>query len=142
MHHRNSMMLAVALALFASPVAAQNAPPLMQRLDLDRDGALSRSEVDAARTRVFERLDRDGDGALSQEEIENQKQVMATRAEMLRGRLSLLAHRRDANGDGVITLEEWLSGPDLFAVLDRDGDDRLSADEIVRLREAMLARGR
>lgn len=54
-----------------------------------------------------------------------------------------LLQRYDADGDGMITLQEFQAAGDaMFARLDLDGDGRLSADELRAAREAMGRPGR
>ncbi len=56
-------------------------------------------------------------------------------AEARQGGSSWLLQRYDADGDGMITLQEFQSrGAETFARLDADGDGRLSAEELAAAR--------
>lgn len=85
---------AIGLAVTGAANATQQPKPgkFFERIDLNKDGAISRQEAFAARSRHFERLDADNSGAISLEEF----QAMAERR----------FQRHDLNGDGRVTQEE------------------------------------
>jgi len=124
-------LVAAAVAVAAAGTAAAQG---LGRLDRDGDGAISRAEVAAARDALFDRLDRDGDGAIGPAEIAALQERTAMRRDLAVNRIGLLAARRDADGDGAISRAEMGGGPDLFALIDTDGDDVLSAEERERVR--------
>lgn len=56
----------------ASERGRKRAERMIERLDDDNDGRLSREELqDARSSRIFERADRDNNGSLSEEELSN-----------------------------------------------------------------------
>lgn len=92
---------ALAQAEMATAVGAQ-ARLMISRYDFDRDGGLSRAELDNTRTPPAEledlfREDRNHDGVLTPQEL-------------LTGAAEAFA-RRDANHDGAQSLEEFLTRP-------------------------------
>ena len=84
----------IGLALAGVADAAQRTKPgtFFDRIDLNRDGAITRVEAFAAQSRRFERLDADNNGAISLEEF----QAIAERR----------FERHDLDGDGQVTREE------------------------------------
>ena len=95
---KTSLLLAatavIGLAITGAANAAQQPKPakFFDRIDLNRDGAISREEAFAARSRHFERLDADNNGVISLEEFS----AMAERR----------FQRHDLDGDGRVTREE------------------------------------
>lgn len=128
-------MNATRAALAALIIAAGAAPASAQRLSLDQvlaamdangDGALARSEAEAARARMFDRLDSDQDGALSQAERDAARGAR-NGAEAIAG--------GDANGDGFVSRAEAMARPyRIFDRFDRDRDNVLSAAELNAIR--------
>ena len=104
-------------------------------LDRDRDGKLSRRELEAAGS-ILSRLDRDKDGMLSKGEIaavasDRPSRERSSRERDSRGGISSYAKRLDKNNDGKITREE-ASGPikERFDSLDEDGDGILKVEDV------------
>ena len=109
-------------------------------LDRDRNGKLSRRELEAAGS-ILARLDRDKDGSISKREIaavasdkalsSRSSRERSSRERDSRGGISSYAKRLDKNGDGKITKEE-ASGPikERFDRLDEDGDGILKVEDI------------
>ncbi|MFO8046520.1 MAG: hypothetical protein R6U30_11720 [Halomonas sp.] len=112
------------------------------RLDTNSDGAVTRAEVDGIRDAVFSRLDRNGDGMISTDELQAAQDMIALRAEMRQLRLAKAAAWRDVDGDGSISRAEMDFGPDLFGIVDIDGDDRLDAEELRRVRTLLIGEGK
>jgi Ca2+-binding EF-hand superfamily protein len=89
----------VAACLLALPVQAQTPERLsgkrgmLQSLDTNGDGAISREEFRAKRMEAFKKLDRNNDGQISLDEFMGQDE----------GRLF---ERLDKNSDGLITRDE------------------------------------
>ena len=104
-------------------------------LDRDRDGKLSRRELEAAGS-ILARLDRDKDGSVSKREIaavasDKAPSSRSSRERDSRGGISSYAKRLDKDNDGKITREE-ASGPikERFDRLDEDGDGILKVEDI------------
>lgn len=122
-------------AALAALVLAGACPANAQRMSMDNlfaamdangDGALARSEAEAARARLFDRLDSDHDGALSQAERDAARGAR-NGAEAITG--------GDVNGDGLVSRAEAMARPyRLFDRFDRDRDNALSAAELNAIR--------
>ncbi len=109
-------------------------------LDRDRDGKLSRRELEAAGS-ILARLDRDKDGSVSKREIaaaasdrapsSRSSRERSSRERDSRGGISSYARRLDKNEDGKLTKDE-ASGPikERFDSLDEDGDGILKIEDI------------
>ncbi len=85
---------AFGLALAGTAAAAQQPRhgKFFDKIDINKDGAITREEARAAHARRFERLDANKDGTVSLEEF----QAIAERR----------FARHDLNGDGRVTREE------------------------------------
>jgi Ca2+-binding EF-hand superfamily protein len=98
---------------------------MLQRLDLNRDGAISADEAGAVRTVRFLRWDTDGDGVITEAEM------LAAAQERIARRIAKKFARMDRNGDGRVERAEFDDrGAARFARLDTDGDGRVSREEI------------
>lgn len=133
-------VLIAALLIGLVPLGAAQARDLpgqciLQRIDTNGDGVISKDEMTAVRERVFKRLDRNGDGIIDEKEIASARQAIKDRAEVAQARLGNRWRRMDANGDGKVSEQEFASSMPLFDLADRDGDDKLSADEIASVRK-------
>ena len=133
------------LLLGLAPVcaaAAQDMPGqrILQRLDTNGDGAISKDEILAGRERLFTRLDRNGDGVIDDNEIETARQAMEDRAQAAEARLGNRLRRMARNGAGQVTENEFQASTPLFDLADRNGDGKLSADEIAAVRRILAAR--
>lgn len=104
-------------------------------LDADGDGKVTQAELDAHFAAHFATIDTDGNGTLSAEELAAEAQ--GKNAERMAKRTARMMERMDANGDGVLSLEEMQpkNGDKMFARLDTDGDGAISEAEF----EAMKA---
>jgi Ca2+-binding EF-hand superfamily protein len=94
-----------------------------ERMDANKDGQLTRAEVEAGSQRLFERLDANKDGDVTREEAETG--AVAIRTEERTARFKQL----DSNGDGRLTQEESKLPARFFAKLDSNGDHALSLEE-------------
>lgn len=105
---------------------------LLQRFDADRDGRVTREEMQAGIRRIFAEADLDGDGRITDADLPPAMRglgVLSSEAGvggMHPGRgmrfLGMLA-QADANRDGVVTLDEALAMADRhFTRLDRNRD--------------------
>ncbi|MBZ9887376.1 signal transduction protein [Mesorhizobium sp. M7A.F.Ca.US.006.04.2.1] len=133
-------LLIAALLIGLAPLCAAQAQDMpgqriLQRIDTNGDGAISKDEMTAARERLFRKLDRNGDGVIDEKEMESARQAIKDRAEVAQARLGSRWRRMDANGDGKVSEQEFASSMPLFDLADRDGDGKLSADEIASVRK-------
>jgi hypothetical protein len=132
----------MALALFSLGAAlpgnahAQSMPAatLLDRLDTDGDGIVSRAEIAAARQRLFSKLDLNGDGTLDADEIETLRDAIMDRADAAQARLARQWRGMDTNRDGGVSEAEFTGRTLLFDLADRDGDGRLSGAEFMIIR--------
>ncbi|MBW0144042.1 EF-hand domain-containing protein [Sphingomicrobium clamense] len=103
--------------------------------------AVPREAFIAAVDKRFVGIDADGDGALDTAELDAAQQRIVARIEEQRRNIAQANFAAaDANGDGNVTLEEWIAaasraplrvwtGSQLLTSLDTDGDGRVSLDE-------------
>lgn len=130
---------------------------VLQAADANGDNAVTRDEVDAFQTNMFNWRDRNGDGLitiddrspLAQFAMEKRQDRAAARADeraenqgeqpRRRGRTNRRnGPKMDANNDGGVSLSEALSANDrIFERLDTNGDAVIDAGEL----DAMAARG-
>jgi Ca2+-binding EF-hand superfamily protein len=128
---------------------------LFELLDANGDGRLSVRELRTAWERLA-KWDRDHDGFLAENEVPKQFQMtfeqgtlqypfrFATAVQFARVRQNQQAPRgpawfrkMDRNGDGDISLKEWLGSEEEFRKIDADGDGLISVEEAERY-EAQL----
>lgn len=109
---------------FGSPAAQTLAD--FERIDANKDGAVSADEFDTARRRDFDLLDANKDGFLSRPEFINQRGADPHLQRLRERRFQEL----DGNRDGRIGRDEYLAyGRSLFVLLDRDRDGRITRAE-------------
>lgn len=111
--------------------------------DTDGDGSLTQDES-GMDDEMFASIDTDGDGVLSLEELQSDMQnQMGNDPRMMGGgppppppeadfedMASTIISDEDADGDGVLSLDETEFDEDKFAEIDTDGDGYLSQEEI------------
>ncbi len=124
-----ALIAAAALATGAPQTQAEgtggHGDRMLQRLDLNCDGAISAGEAGAVRTVRFLRWDADGDGVITEAEMAAAAQARVAR------RIAKKFARMDRNGDGRVERAEFDDrGAAQFARLDTDGDDRVTLEEI------------
>lgn len=117
------MRAAVVIAAFllggVSLASAQEDPFMLDTMGPEQ--GMSSIDFDSARMSFFYQADTNGDLALSPDEM---GQAMSHGG-------SQLFSGRDMDGDGVITLDEYMeSGNELFKSLDVDGDGVLGSGEM------------
>lgn len=103
---------------------------LIKRGDTNNDGKLTLEEAQAVMPKMtgerFSKIDRNGDGFVSVQD--------APVGNANRGRLPGLFGRADTDGDGKVSKEEFMAGPNaneqMFKRFDRNGDGYLSPDDI------------
>jgi hypothetical protein len=120
--YRLSQIAASFLIMAAVFVTASNVATAQDDFSMPgSDGGMSGFDFDSARMSFFNQTDVNGDFALSPGEME---QAMAHGG-------SRLFEGSDTNGDGAISLDEYLEyGNQLFGSLDADGDGVLGPGEM------------
>ena len=110
-------------------------------VDADKDGKVTKEELEAWRAGRVAALDSDSDGFVSADEL---KASMMARAE---GRIDAMVEARlaarDSDGDGKLSAAEMMARPvptRLFDRVDADGDGAVSEDEIAQMHEKMTDR--
>ncbi len=146
---RRAPALAFGVLAAAAAVAAAGEESRFAAADADRNGALSRAEVERALPRLaprFDALDRSRDGSLSPEEL-RARAPAGRRAGAGEGGFAEHFRRADADGDGALTRAEADQAlPRLgtkFDRIDANRDARLTPDELRRYFDARRgARGK
>lgn len=107
---------------------------MMEKLDTNGDGQISRAEVDALKAERFSRADANSDGSLTMDEMEAFHE--AERERRKEERKQRRFERRDANGDGVISADEFDSrGDRMFDRVDANDDDVITKDEMKAMKK-------
>jgi Ca2+-binding EF-hand superfamily protein len=117
-------LLAVTAGLAGGAVAQERAA--FDRLDLNKDGVITRAELAETAERLVARLDADRDGYITRAEF------MQFQDRLARRRGNALFKRLDANRDGAISMAEAAAAPRLqrgFALLDANGNGRVTRAE-------------
>ncbi|MEQ9314901.1 MAG: EF-hand domain-containing protein [Henriciella sp.] len=109
---------------------------MIEKLDTNGDGAISKAEADAAKAARFAEADANGDGGLTMAELEAFHEAeRERRREEMKQRMFA---RADANSDGVISIDEFdlrgRGGEDMFDRIDADDDGILTAEELEEMK--------
>ena len=112
---------------------------MLEQVDANADGAVTKAEIEAHRTDKFASADTNGDNLVSAAEFEEFAIAECERKQ---------AERRaklDTNGDGMITADEHAAADDkrvdrLFERMDADGDGVITEAERDAAKEAMKER--
>ncbi len=153
MKFRNILIATSAICAMAVPAMAQNAQQPAQgaghfdRIDTNRDGAISRDEARAAHVAKFNEIDANRDSFLTAEEMRanHARHGMGSRQGM-RERMGKMHEQRtqrfDADNNGTISRQEWENGPtrerefaqkmhkERFDQIDTNKDGQLSREEL------------
>ncbi len=118
---------------------------MFQQLDADGDGKISAEEIKAHRSAEITGVDANKDGKLSQDELVALE--MKRMEQMATNRAMRQIERLDADGDGLLSIEEMAARPmpmRMFERVDADGDGAISREEIeaAKLRMAEHRDGR
>lgn len=110
---------------------AERHKAMMEKVDTNQDGKISREEADAARKARFDAVDANNDGTVTFEEMERareQRQVNRRKRHF---------DRMDANDDGVLSPDEMDHGGKRFEKMDLNGDGEITAEERQQARKKM-----
>ncbi len=120
-------MSAAAQSVEPRPEMLEKVAKMMIEADLNGDGKTSRRELDQHRAEVFARLDRNADGTIDRND-RPRLPIMQRKYDPAFRQVSSIFDRND---DGRVTFAEWnRSDPDIFALLDADGDGMIARSEL------------
>lgn len=114
---------------------------LLETMDGDGDGTVTRAEFDSFHALAFSAMDPDGDGSVTRDDFLASRQGFGP-GDHKGGPFSWRAERRaemqaqrfnawDANGDGTVTRSEFLAASaERFAGLDLDGNAAITRQEV------------
>lgn len=141
-------LITICVGSVAYTAMAQNhrggpAPMMLETLDANQDGSISKDEVNAHRADRFASADMNGDGLVTADEFEAFAQ--AERAQKQEERRARRFAKLDADGDGFVTAEEHAAAGDermerMFNRIDTDGDGVISESEREAAKERMKER--
>jgi hypothetical protein len=116
--------------------------PSFETLDANSDGSLSVAEFKAMAAQRFAGADTNGDGVLSLEELV--AAATARAAERAATMITRMIEFRDTDGDGALSQVEMGSdnGQRMFGRLDANGDGVISAEEYAQAQERAKRGGR
>lgn len=126
-----------------------NVDQLMERFDKNKDGKLTRDELPPQMAQWLMRADADQDGAISKSELmEAQQRIAAMRGGAGAGgppgmpSADEIFQRLDKNGDGKLTKDE-IPAPmaERFAQADTNGDGVITKAELEEARKQMMGAG-
>jgi Ca2+-binding EF-hand superfamily protein len=122
--------IGTAAAQSASSSDTPQVPRILQVLDVNNDGKVTQDEIMAEQKRLIGAADLDGDGKLSVEEFRRRGRWFQ------RLHTTTLFDLLDANGDQILSAEE-IANPSTrwFKRYDKNGDGGIVADEVPQLQD-------
>lgn len=110
-------------------------PEMMHMIDTNKEGKISKEEWVAYQTRMFKALDKDGDGFLEPEEFYGHPKPVdfATGGYSRALETKQMFGRIDANGDGKVSLQEYLNFQnEVFGMMDTGKKGVVTAGEWIK----------
>jgi Ca2+-binding EF-hand superfamily protein len=110
-------------------------PEMMHAIGTNKEGKISKEEWVAYQTRVFKALDKDGDGFLEPEEFYGQPKPIdfATGGYSRALETKQMFGRIDANGDGKVSLDEYLNFQNqVFDMMDTGKKGEVTAGDFIK----------
>lgn len=137
--------LILAAALMGAAAYAQDAMPQKPHggfdfaaLDADKDGKVTKAEVEAFRAAKVKAMDANADGKISADELAAPRIAAAT--DRIKARSAEMVTKLDSDGDGMLTAAEMAvrPGPEmLFERIDANGDGAVTQEEVDAAQKAM-----
>lgn len=119
------------IAIAAAPGGGGDGMPgggfirLMEEMDADRNGAISRVEIEAFNAARAAAMDADGNGEVTVAELEDYREAQRQK------RMAEHLNAMDSDGDGKVSVAELQAAANWrLARLDRDGDGAIERDEV------------
>lgn len=129
-----ALLLALAIALPTTAAVRPDLEDMLQKADLNGDGAITRGEFREHRNRQFDRFDRNEDGFLSANDLPRRPR----RGGGGGGRMGELVANFDRNRDGRLSHAEFVEGPALgFERADANRDNLVDPGELRRFQNSM-----
>jgi Ca2+-binding EF-hand superfamily protein len=107
----------------ATPPAGAQRPSRFDEIDTNHDGFVSRDEFIAAEKKRFDEFDTNHDGKVDAKEIASSPPLMERNLKTA----ERMVKQWDANGDGVVTADEYRkNAEDRFTKQDKDGTGKIA----------------
>ncbi|HEX7011781.1 MAG TPA: EF-hand domain-containing protein [Steroidobacteraceae bacterium] len=120
------------LATLSAPALAGPTHDRLEQADANKDGMITRDELDMHRAERFAKLDKNADGYLDASDRQGRRR---------RGRHGSHFESLDTDGDGKISKDEFMKAPTpLFDKFDADKSGVLDAQEIEAAKAAAKER--
>lgn len=140
-----SALILVAALMGAAAYAQDATPPKpphggfdFATLDADKDGKVTKAEVESFRAGKVKAMDANADGKLSAEELAAPRIASAT--DRINTRSADMVKKMDSDGDGMLSAAEMATrpGPEkIFDRIDANADGAVTQDEVDAARKAM-----
>ncbi|TLY51201.1 MAG: hypothetical protein E6K53_08150 [Gammaproteobacteria bacterium] len=105
---------------------AKHAQARFDKLDTNHDGTVSLDEYVAGASAMFAKLDPQNTGKVTAQQVANSPHALERDDAVAQH----VVKKLDTNGDGVVSLDEYLAGAKTrFGRLDKNGDGYITADE-------------